>query len=124
VRFPARRAKRCPLPRHHLRDPVKLWKIKACLNLQNQSSINSEPFCSGSVRSFGDDSSSEAIQPSLIYTILYKPPAVRQFCAWCDGRGIEFAQFQPIIIAGYIEQLCESKSKPTVKQHLAAIRML
>jgi integrase/recombinase XerD len=50
--------------------------------------------------------------------------AVRQFCDWCDGRGIELAQLQPIIIAGYVEQLSESKSKPTVKQHLAAIRML
>jgi hypothetical protein len=37
-------------------------------------SLNSEPSCSGSVRSFGDACSSEAIQPSLIYTSLYKPP--------------------------------------------------
>ena len=50
--------------------------------------------------------------------------AVRQFCAWRHGRVTELAQFQPIIIAGYIEQLCESKSKPTVKQHLATIRRL
>lgn len=50
--------------------------------------------------------------------------AVRQFCDWCDDRGIELRQLQPIIIAGYVEQLSESKSKPTVKQHLAAIRML
>jgi hypothetical protein len=55
-------------------DRVKFSKINACLNLRNQASINSEPSCSGSVRSSGDASSSEAIQPSLIYTTLYKPP--------------------------------------------------
>src|SRR5262249_38955002 len=36
-------------------------KINACLNLRNQASINSESSCSGSVRSFGDVYSSEAI---------------------------------------------------------------
>lgn len=55
-------------------DRVKFSKINACLNLRNRASINSEPACSKSVRSFGDASSSEPIQPSLIYTSLYKPP--------------------------------------------------
>ena len=55
-------------------DRGKFSKIGACLNLRNQASINSEPSCSGSVRSFGDAYSSEAIQPSLIYTSLYKSP--------------------------------------------------
>jgi hypothetical protein len=55
-------------------DRVRLCKINAFLNLRNQASINSEPSCSGSVRSSGDDSSSEAIRPSPIYTSLYKPP--------------------------------------------------
>src|SRR5262249_10340019 len=34
-------------------DRVKFSKISACLNLRNQASIDSEPSCSGSVRSFG-----------------------------------------------------------------------
>jgi integrase/recombinase XerD len=51
--------------------------------------------------------------------------AVRQFFSWCDSRGIlDLADIQPVIIAGYIEQLGENKAAPTVKQHLAAIRML
>lgn len=49
---------------------------------------------------------------------------VRQFCDWCDARKITLQQLEPIIIAGYIEQLQQAKSKPTVKRHLAAIRML
>jgi hypothetical protein len=65
-------------------DPVKLCKINACLNLRNQASINSEPSCSGSVRSFGDASSSEAIQPSLIYTTPYS--ATRGRNSDCDPR--------------------------------------
>jgi DNA-binding winged helix-turn-helix (wHTH) protein len=55
-------------------DWVKLCKIRACPNLRNQTSTNSESPCSGSARSFGDASSSEAIHPSLIYTTLYKSP--------------------------------------------------
>lgn len=48
--------------------------------------------------------------------------AIRQFCDWCDEHGFEFKELQPLIIAGYIEQ--HPGSPPTVKQHLAAIRML
>jgi integrase/recombinase XerD len=45
--------------------------------------------------------------------------------AWCESRGLEDLGFvEPIHIAGYIEQLGTVVSKPTVKQHLAAIRML
>jgi hypothetical protein len=55
-------------------DQVKSSKIRACPNLRNQTSTNSEWSCLGSARSFGDGSSSEAIQPSLIYTTPYKSP--------------------------------------------------
>jgi hypothetical protein len=51
---------------------VKFCKITACPNLRNQTSTNSKSPCSGSARSFGDASSSEAIQPSPIYTTPYK----------------------------------------------------
>jgi site-specific recombinase XerD len=50
--------------------------------------------------------------------------AVRQFFSWRDARGIlELSHLQPVVIAIYVEQL-GTKAAPTVKQHLAAIRML
>jgi site-specific recombinase XerD len=48
--------------------------------------------------------------------------AIARFFAWCDDRGIDLHQIEPVTIAAYIEQ--HPGSKPTVKQHLAAIRML
>ena len=51
--------------------------------------------------------------------------AVETFAAWCDGRGLhDLAAVTPMHVAGYVEQLGHIRSKPTVKQHLAAIRML
>jgi site-specific recombinase XerD len=50
--------------------------------------------------------------------------AVGRFAAWCDRRGLDLARLEPILIAAYIEELGRSLSKPSVKQHLAAIRML
>ena len=47
--------------------------------------------------------------------------AVGRFLAWCEGRGIhDLRALTPVVVAAYIEQL--PASKPTVKQHLAAIR--
>jgi integrase/recombinase XerD len=48
--------------------------------------------------------------------------ALIPFFDWCEMRGIGLRDIQPVIVAAYIEQ--HSGSKPTVKQHLAAIRML
>jgi integrase/recombinase XerD len=48
--------------------------------------------------------------------------AVYQFFGWCDGRGLRLHDLKPTHIAGYIER--HPGAKPTVKQHLAAIRML
>ena len=51
--------------------------------------------------------------------------AIETFAAWCEGRGLHgLAAVTPMHVAGYIEQLGRARSKPTVKQHLAAIRML
>ena len=50
--------------------------------------------------------------------------AVSQFSDWCEHHKISLGQVQPIHVASYIEQLLKTHSKPTVKQHLAAIRML
>jgi site-specific recombinase XerC len=47
------------------------------------------------------------------------------FLRWCEGRGIRQLQdVKPMHVAGYIEQLQAERSAPTVKQHLACIRML
>jgi integrase/recombinase XerD len=48
--------------------------------------------------------------------------AVAKFLGWCEARGIGFHQIEPVVVAAFIEQ--HSGSKPTIKQHLAAIRML
>jgi site-specific recombinase XerD len=51
--------------------------------------------------------------------------AVGEFFRWCEKRGIlELGQIKPVVIAAYIEQLQETRAAPSVKQHLAAIRML
>jgi site-specific recombinase XerC len=47
--------------------------------------------------------------------------AVGRFLAWCEGLGLrDLRAITPVVVAAYIEQL--PASKPTVKQHLAAIR--
>ncbi|MFN0172754.1 MAG: tyrosine-type recombinase/integrase [Bryobacteraceae bacterium] len=49
--------------------------------------------------------------------------AVTQFFRWCDTCGIrELSKIRPVVIASYIET--HVSAAPTVKQHLAAIRML
>jgi integrase/recombinase XerD len=50
--------------------------------------------------------------------------AVAQFSEWCEARKLSLQQIEPIHVAAYIEQLIQTRSKPTVKQHLAGIRML
>jgi integrase/recombinase XerD len=51
--------------------------------------------------------------------------AAAAFLHWCEGRGIAaLGQVQPVHVAAYIEQLGQEMSPPSVKQHLACIRML
>src|SRR6201999_2414017 len=50
--------------------------------------------------------------------------AVSQFSAWCEERRLTLEAIQPINVAAYIEHLMTTHAKPTVKQHLTAIRML
>src|ERR1041385_672354 len=46
------------------------------------------------------------------------------FNDWCEGRGLfDLARIRPIDVAAFVEQLQRTHSKPTVKQHLAALRM-
>ncbi len=49
--------------------------------------------------------------------------AIGQFFNWCELHGIrDFADVRPVVIAAYIEK--HPGAPPTVKQHLAAIRIL
>ncbi len=49
--------------------------------------------------------------------------AIVDFFAWTDARRLGLDDIEPIVVAAYIEYLGTIYSKPTVKQHLAAIRM-
>lgn len=47
------------------------------------------------------------------------------FLDWAESRGVRaLKEIRPLIFAGYIEDLATAYEAPTVKQHLAAIRML
>lgn len=51
--------------------------------------------------------------------------ACRTFFQWADKHQLgELLDIEPIHIASYIEQMTETYEAPTVKQHLAALRML
>lgn len=50
--------------------------------------------------------------------------AIRQFDAWCTERRLGLDQLEPFVVAAYTKQLKETRHPQTVKQHLAALRML
>ena len=51
--------------------------------------------------------------------------ATRRFSDWCAGQGIEhLSSVQPVHVAAFLKQLQGEVSAPTVKQHLAALRVL
>jgi site-specific recombinase XerD len=50
--------------------------------------------------------------------------ACGRFLAWCESRGLALATIRPFDVAAYIEGLQREVSAPSVKQQLAAIRML
>ncbi|MHB8302140.1 MAG: site-specific integrase [Acidobacteriaceae bacterium] len=51
--------------------------------------------------------------------------AVRQFSAFCAQHGIgDLAQVESVHVAAFVEDQLREHSKPTVKQRLAALRML
>ena len=50
---------------------------------------------------------------------------IGEFLGWCSLRGVaSIAAVRPLHVAGYIEELGQARSAPTVKQRLAAIRHL
>jgi site-specific recombinase XerD len=50
--------------------------------------------------------------------------ACNRFFAWCEECGLTPAAIRPHDVATYIEQLQDAVSAPSVKQQLAAVRML
>jgi site-specific recombinase XerD len=51
--------------------------------------------------------------------------AVSQFFRWCEARGLrELGRLEPVHVAAYVEELGTSHAAPSVKQQLAAVRML
>src|ERR1700730_1695822 len=51
--------------------------------------------------------------------------APRRFADWCASKDIhELAQVEPFHVAAFVHDLQDELSSPSVKQHLAAIRML
>jgi site-specific recombinase XerD len=50
--------------------------------------------------------------------------ACGQFFGWCEQRGLTLSTIRPHDVATYIEQLQTQASAPSVKQQLAAVRMM
>jgi site-specific recombinase XerD len=50
--------------------------------------------------------------------------AVERFFSWCEQHGWTLEQLEPMHLAAYVELLGRELAAPSVKQHLAAIRVL
>lgn len=50
--------------------------------------------------------------------------AVAHFLRWCEDHRLSLKSIEPIVVAAYVEQLQTTHAAPSVKQHLAAVRML
>ena len=50
--------------------------------------------------------------------------ATARFFEWCESRNLALAGVTPFAVAAYIEEMQDGYAQPTVKQHLAAIRMM
>ena len=50
--------------------------------------------------------------------------AVALFADWCAVHRLTLEQLSPFLIAAYVEELGRTHAAPSVKQHLAAVRML
>jgi len=49
--------------------------------------------------------------------------AIAQFLAWCGEHHLALSALEPTVIGAYVEQFQQRLAKPSVKQHLAAVRM-
>ncbi|HEY1760671.1 MAG TPA: tyrosine-type recombinase/integrase [Bryobacteraceae bacterium] len=51
--------------------------------------------------------------------------AASRFSDWCKARGLDdLARLETLHVSAYVEELQQDHAAPTVKQHLAALRML
>jgi len=50
--------------------------------------------------------------------------SINQFMVWCSSYQLTLEQIEPINVSAYIELLLQHRSPATVKQHLAALKML
>jgi integrase/recombinase XerD len=50
--------------------------------------------------------------------------AIVRFSSWCEKKQLPLAAIKPFYVAAYIEKLGFHYSRPTVKQHLAALRCM
>jgi site-specific recombinase XerD len=50
--------------------------------------------------------------------------AVKKFFAWCERHRLTLESIGPVHVAAFVEQLGKTLAAPSVKQHLAAVRML
>src|SRR3954453_7323606 len=57
-------------------------------------------------------------------TRLAYAPAGAPFVRWCEERHLTLRPIEPIAVAAYVQELKGRLATPSVKQHLAAIRML
>ena len=48
----------------------------------------------------------------------------RRFFDWCEGKGLDFKGIKSYHVSAYVEELGQTHEPPSVKQHLATIRML
>ena len=66
------------------------------------------------------------------FTVEIRNPNTRQayafacgrFFQWCEHRNLALSGITPFAVAAYIEEIQDCYAPPTVKQHLAAIRMM
>jgi site-specific recombinase XerD len=49
---------------------------------------------------------------------------IRKFFAWCERHRVTLESVEPVHVAAFVEQLGRKIAPPSVKQHLAAVRML
>lgn len=48
----------------------------------------------------------------------------QRFFAWCESRSLSLREIKSFHVSAYVEELGATHSAPTVKQHLATVRML
>ncbi len=118
-----------PYARRSMRIHRVLWKTMTTLLAPSRRTLAGLPV-PAVLEASGDDAIRRFTE---FFTATIRNPntraayarAVSGFFSWCDSRGINrLEQIEPIVVAAWIEELQRSRSAPTVKQHLAAVRML